>query len=305
VAVSDLRSWLRGPIDWIRGRAAQPEPVDVRFPECVRAAFPEEFPLAWSVTEEAIARAGGRDLAGLARHSPALLGYDWSGYLTCSVARMVRVLRALRRHAPAGGRVLDLGSYLGNFAVLCARAGFRVDARDSYARYGSALEHASSWLRAEGIAVVDEDDSQVREPYDAVLLLGVLEHLPHTPRPLLEFVDASLRPGGNLILDTPNLAYLYNREKLARGESVFCPIELQYATELPFEGHHREYTIAEVRWLLGAIGHQVLELETFNYSLLAQERLEGHDAVVWRRMEQDASLREVILTVSRAADRRS
>jgi len=119
-------------------------------------------------------------------------------------------------------------------------------------------------------------------------------------------VNASLRPGGILVLDTPNLAYLYNREKLARGESIFCPLELQYTTELPFEGHHREYTVAEVRFLLGAIGHQVLELETFNYSLLAQERLEGHDAAAWRRMEEDASLREVILTVSqRGAAQRS
>jgi 2-polyprenyl-3-methyl-5-hydroxy-6-metoxy-1,4-benzoquinol methylase len=299
VAVTDLRQLLLRPIDWIRARVSSPGRVEVGFPACVREAFPEEFPLAWSVTQEAVARTAQRDLSGLARHSPALQGYDWSGYLTCSVARMVRVLRALRRHTPAGGRVLDLGSYLGNFSVLCARAGFRVDARDSYARYGSVLEPAADWLRAEGVAVVDEDDPEAREPYDAVLLLGVLEHLPHTPRPLLEFVNASLRPGGTLILDTPNLAYLYNREKLARGESIFCPLELQYTTELPFEGHHREYTIAEVRFLLGVIGHQLLELETFNYSLLAQGRLEGHDAVAWRRMQEDASLREVILTVSR------
>jgi 2-polyprenyl-3-methyl-5-hydroxy-6-metoxy-1,4-benzoquinol methylase len=297
--VSDLRQTLLRPIDWIRGRASSRGRVDVGFPACVREAFPEEFSLSWSVTQEAIARVGKQDLDGLAHHSPALRGFDWSGYLSCSVARMVRVLRALHRHTPAGGRVLDLGSYLGNFSVLCARAGFRVDARDSYTRYGSVLEPAAGWLRAEGIAVVDEDDAEAREPYDAVLLLGVLEHLPHTPRPLLEFVNTSLRPGGTLILDTPNLAYLYNREKLARGESIFCPIELQYTTELPFEGHHREYTIAEVHWLLGAIGHRVLELETFNYSLLAQERLEGHDAAAWRRMEKDASLREVILTLSR------
>jgi 2-polyprenyl-3-methyl-5-hydroxy-6-metoxy-1,4-benzoquinol methylase len=284
---------------WLRRRPDPPASVAVRFPECVREQYPHEFDLCWSVTQEAIARAGRMDLAGLARHSPALLGYDWPAYLRCSVARMVRVLSALRRHATPGSRVLDLGSYLGNFSVLCARAGYRVDGRDSYARYRGVLDESVAWLQAEGVRVLDESDPAADEPYDAVLLLGVLEHVPHTPRLLFEFVNASLRPGGLLVLDTPNLAYLYTREKLARGESVFCPIQLQYATQLPFEGHHREYTIAEVRWLLEAAGHDILELETFNYSLLMQDRLEGEAAAAWRRMALDPSLREVILSVSR------
>jgi SAM-dependent methyltransferase len=289
-------------LEELRRRLRQPARRQVELgPGFVRRQFPAEFELAWQVTQEAIAGVEGRDMAPLARHSPALLGYDWRAYLGCSVARMVRVLRALRAHVPPGGRVLDLGSYFGNFAVLAARAGYAVEARDSYGRYGSVFDAEVRWQRAAGVEVIDHDGGETRPPYDAVLLLGVLEHVPHTPRELLEFVNGSLRPRGVLVLDTPNLAYLYNRERLARGESVFCPIELQYGTQLPFEGHHREYTEGELRWLLSAIGHEVVELETFNYSQLARDSLEGDEALAWRRMEQDPSLREVIFSVSRRA----
>ena len=89
-----------------------------------------------------------------------------------------------------------------------------------------------------------------------MLCMGVIEHIPHTPRLLLDTLTRVLKPGGILILDTPNLAYLYKRLALLDGGTIFCPMAQQYYTELPFEGHHREYIVDEIAWMLNAAGHE-------------------------------------------------
>lgn len=270
------------------------------------ADYPAEYPVAETVTSRVISAVAGVDLGTLARRSPSLKGYDWPSYLHCSLCRLVRAQRALSLHVPAGGRVLDFGSYFGNFSLVARAMGFQVDAVDSYAEYGSAMATLAALQRAEGILVHDFNetghDLGIFGPhvFDAVICAGVIEHIPHTPRLLLETVTRALKPGGVLILDTPNLAYLYKRLALLDGRSIFAPIVEQYYTELPFEGHHREYTVDELTWMLNAAGHQLLSVETFNYSQFGQSELTGEHAAYFREMEGDPALREVILTVSRS-----
>ena len=68
---------------------------------------------------------------------------------------------------------------------------------------------------------------------------------------------------------------------------------------MPFEGHHREYTVAEVEWMLQAAGHEMVSVETFNYSVYGQSRLAGEHLEYYRAMQADPLLRELIMTVSR------
>lgn len=281
--------------------------VTIDIHTALAASHPEELRLAEAVTSRVAAAIDGVDLSVLARRSPSLKGYDWPGYLRCSLCRLVRFQRALTAHAPSGGRVLDFGSYFGNFALSANALGFRVDAVDAYAEYGAAMASVAALQRAEGVAVHDFADTGYdlaalgTHGYDAVFCAGVIEHIPHTPRLLLETLTRALKPGGVLVLDTPNLAYLYKRLALLDGRSVFAPIADQYGTELPFEGHHREYTVDELQWMLRAAGHTMLSVETFNYSLFGLTELTGADAAYFREMEADPTLREVILTVSRTA----
>jgi 2-polyprenyl-3-methyl-5-hydroxy-6-metoxy-1,4-benzoquinol methylase len=276
----------------------------LEFPACIAREFPAEFPAAWSAVEKVVAACAGVELASLARRSPGLRGYDWSAYLRCSVVRMVRALHALRERGVAGGRVLDFGSYFGNFSLMGAAAGYVVDALDSYEEYGAALAPFVRLLRQAGAQVCDfaaagpDLTGLPAAGYDAVLCMGVIEHIPHTPRPVLEAIHRALKPGGLLVLDTPNLAYLYNRQKLARGDSLLCPMALQYYTELPYEGHHREYTLAEVRWMLEQVGHEVLTLETFCYSIYQAGVLTGETLENYQYMQLDPSASEVIFAVS-------
>jgi 2-polyprenyl-3-methyl-5-hydroxy-6-metoxy-1,4-benzoquinol methylase len=201
--------------------------------------------------------------------------------------------------------VLDFGAYFGNTALMCRAAGFEVEAIDAYREYQPAFDECVSLMTTRGVIVRDFAEAGLNFDhlpggyYDAVLCLGVVEHIPHTPRLILESVDRMLKPGGFLVLDTPNIAYLYNRQRLERGQSIMPPIEAQYYSELPFEGHHREYTVAEVQWMLKQLQHDVASVETFNYSLNALGHLVGDDLKNFRQMERDPEKREVILTISR------
>lgn len=284
---------------------AAPEVIDLDIEAMMRQSFPDHYAVAATAAEQVIGALADADLSPLARRSPSLAGYDWPNYLRCSICRVIRVQAALRAYVPVGGRVLDYGSYFGNFALAARLMGYAVDAIDSYRGYSGALDPWVRLQRDAGISVHDFADTgydlREAEPgtFDAVICAGVLEHMPHTPRPLLETLNGSLRQGGVMILDTPNLGYLYKRLALLNGSSIFAPIEQQYFTEIPFEGHHREYTIDEVRWLVDAAGHEQVSIETFNYSMFGARQLTGEHADYFRAMEIDPSLRELILSVSR------
>ena len=271
----------------------------------LQTAFAAEFPVASGVTDDLLPLLTGADLTPLARRSPSLAGYDWSAYLRCSVCRLVRFQRVLTTHLSPGARVLDCGSYFGTAGLVLRRSGFVVDAIDSYRDYGESMARFVRLQRDHGIAVHDFADAENLAAlfgpaaFDAVLCAGVIEHIPHTPRQLLEALVAVTKPGGLLVLDTPNLGYLYKRLVLLEGNSIFAPISQQFYTDLPFEGHHREYTVAEIEWMLQAVGLEQVSLDTFNYSNFGQTEVVGDHAVYYRAMQSDPLLREVILAVAR------
>jgi len=277
--------------------------VRVDFPQSLAADFSPELPGAIAAFEAIDRAIAGADFSPLARRSPALRGFDWHGYLRCSMARMVHAAAALRRRGVTTGRLLDYGSYFGNFALMFARAGFSVDAADSYRAYESVFDGPRRLLADAGVREFDfaehgYDLASVDGGYDVVLCMGVIEHIPSSPRPLLATLDRLVRPGGLLVIDTPNFAHLYNRQKFARGETVLADIAAQYDTELPFEGHHREYTIPELVWMLRRIGHERISVEAFNYSSYALGALTSRDALNHWNMVRDPAMREYLMTVS-------
>jgi SAM-dependent methyltransferase len=267
--------------------------------------FPRHAEAAQAATQAVLDVLPVAELSALARHSPGLRGFDWQAYIRLSALRMVQVGDALDRAGVRAGRLLDFGSYFGNFSLFARRMGFNVEAADNYGDYGSAFDPFVAILRNAGVDLVDLGagrdrlDALAPGSYDAVLLLGVIEHIAHTPRPLLLALNRLLRRGGVLVVETPNLAYAYKREALAAGQSVFAPIESQFPVEPPFEGHHREYTRGEILWMLDAIGHEPVHVSMYNYSLYGSAELTGRDARLFGQMRDDADKRELILTASR------
>ena len=284
----------------------------VNFPACLTVDFPRELPVAEAAVAQVLAAINAGDsFKPLEDCSPGLRGNDWSVYLRCSEARMVHAASLLHRKGITRGRLLDYGAYFGNFALMLKGLGFEVDAVDSYEAYAPSLAPIVSLFNAAGVGVLDfahvgrDLTGLGPSSYDVVLCMGVIEHVPHTPRVLLEPLNRVLKAGGVLIIDTPNLAQLFNRQRLARGESVMPPVSIQYHADVPFEGHHREYTVDEVVWMAEALGHDVIGVELFNYSVYGQQTLQGRDLTNHWRMAANPTMRELVMVASRKREARA
>ncbi|MGH9900444.1 MAG: methyltransferase domain-containing protein, partial [Pyrinomonadaceae bacterium] len=91
--------------------------------------------------------------------------------------------------------------------------------------------------------------------FDVVLFCEIIEHLLYDPVHALTEIRRVLRPGGQLILTTPNVARLDQACRLVAGENVHDP----YSGFGPYGRHNREYTLAEISGLL-AENHYRTEL---------------------------------------------
>jgi len=98
---------------------------------------------------------------------------------------------------------------------------------------------------------------------DACVFSEVVEHLVD-PDAALDELRRVLRPGGHLLLSTPNLAAWYNRGLLLAGvQPVFSEVSLRGIHGRPGRevvGHLRLYTARALRGFLTASGFEVVRL---------------------------------------------
>ena len=99
------------------------------------------------------------------------------------------------------GRLLEIGPSYGSFAYLAKKAGFEVEAIEMNARCCQFLN------KVIGVNAINSDDPIAilgqMKPYDVIALWHVIEHLPD-PWTILNAICASLKPGGIVVLATPN-----------------------------------------------------------------------------------------------------
>lgn len=200
-------------------------------------------------------------------------------YLNQSIIRVYHLMRELERRGRSGGTLLEVGSFFGQFSLTFQRLGYQVTSIDRYRGYGGAFDGYVSHLRSQGVRLVDTDrddeDAAIAGlgQFDVVIAMAVIEHIPHTPREFLCMLASHVAPGGVLALDTPNIARYWNRRRMATGLSTHQAIDNQFQSGIPYEGHHREFTAAEMAWMLGQIGCRDVDVRLFDYNLLEYPEL--------------------------------
>jgi len=102
------------------------------------------------------------------------------------------------------------------------------------------------------------------EPYDAIVLAEVIEHLATSPRAVLECLAGWLRPGGFIVVQTPNALALHKRLRTLAGRN---PLGTAGGVAAPSHSqeHFREYTLAELREVAAASGLEPEEAVLANH----------------------------------------
>jgi SAM-dependent methyltransferase len=118
-------------------------------------------------------------------------------------------IKKLHRQAPRR-RILDVGCGDGLFFESLGRFG-RVEGAEP----DESLVHDSRWRHRIHIGPV-EAGLESESPYDLVLMLDVLEHIPEQSRALAA-VRSVLRPGGHLLLTVPAFAWLWSQHDEANA----------------------------------------------------------------------------------------
>ncbi|MGH7860543.1 MAG: methyltransferase domain-containing protein [Candidatus Binatia bacterium] len=194
--------------------------------------------------------------------------------------RFVETYRLLRNHH-AGGRIVDVGGWPGDFSCTLASLGFDVLLidRDPDRPTGKVYDpERQHWVLGEGgtlaakcrsygvevlrCDVERETIAATDGSFDSIVFTEILEHLRTSPLFALRELRRVLKPGGVLLLSTPNLLTLKNRVSFLSGRARYDTLEMPYDAleaeeRIGHVGHFRIFSMPEVVDLLERTGFRI------------------------------------------------
>jgi 2-polyprenyl-3-methyl-5-hydroxy-6-metoxy-1,4-benzoquinol methylase len=131
------------------------------------------------------------------------------GYAYAYENRRRETLRLLTEVLSPGARILDVAAAQGNFSLALAQLGFDVTWNDLRAELADyvRLKYERGKI---GYAAGNAFELRFPSLFDAVLITEVIEHVAH-PDDFLAKAAALVRPGGYIVMTTPNGGYFKNR----------------------------------------------------------------------------------------------
>ena len=171
--------------------------------------------------------------------------------------RCVHVVNRMFYSGMREGNVLVLGSNEKPFTMLLHKMGFQAE--------GFSFHRELQDEKVDTIGKVSGDFQVIRNlqgEYDTIICDDVLQHV-ESPNVLFEILNDHLRPGGVLMVTTPNVARGTSRLRLVSGRNIY---------PWPFGGEslngdvqrllpYREYTLSELDILVKNIGFGLIKSE--------------------------------------------
>ena len=147
----------------------------------------------------------------------------------------------------------DIGGFWGIFPLTLKELRFKVYMTEILKYYGNSFESLFEYLNNEGLKIIDVDpfseSFDVKEKFDIMTAMAILEHYLHSPKLFFKNILSIINKTGRLYIEVPNIAYYYKRKKLLFGNTPFTDIKDIYMSDIPFIGHHHEYTFDEIKYL--------------------------------------------------------
>lgn len=164
----------------------------------------------------------------------------------------------------ARGKALELGSPPFHITLMLQKfrnydlslTGFAADGRPEIEQtlespeFGETYDFRCTCFDAEKDRFPYEDNT-----FDLVTWCEVIEHLTENPVHTLAEIHRVLKPGGALVLSTPNASRADSIANFLTGRNIYDP----YHLGAPLKGsrHSREYTFDELRELLEGCGYSI------------------------------------------------
>jgi SAM-dependent methyltransferase len=192
-------------------------------------------------------------------------------YLDTHRTRLVKTLEI----TPPGGpedRILEMGAYLQITPALRSRLGYG-EVRGCYYGPAGRIDHRTVTSAGGETFSCDIDHFDAEkdpfpypeEHFSTVLCCELIEHLFEDPMHLMGEINRILKPGGHLVLTTPNVAALRGISAILQGyHPGFFHAYIKPAADSGEVDarHNREYTAREIHKLLENSGFAVARLET-------------------------------------------
>jgi SAM-dependent methyltransferase len=219
------------------------------------------------------------------------------GYVNDALARFLLTLD--RMPFESGLRVLELGSNPYLFSLLLRRFHEYEITHTNF--FGNDIYDTSPGAGSQVICNATESHQfhytvlnmeMVEGPYcgggfDVIVFAEILEHLVIDPLAVFPKLWASLKPGGLLVLTTPNATRLINFANMMVGSNIFDRYHPQNGV---YGRHNREFTCEEVERLLldsGFVLQSVTTEDRYNYDELpmAKDNYEAPGVLPYTRSE--------------------
>ena len=251
-AVAEGREWF--PLPPARA-AARPSPVPA----------PAETPAGSETSAPEPVHPWANFILGYAAGSREQLDYART-----HLSRLVRILEITPGGA-AEDRILEMGAYLQITPALKYLLGYgevrgcylgapgQVDQREAWSATGETFHCSIDLFNAEKDPFPYPDGH-----FATVLCCELIEHLEQDPMHMMGEINRILRPGGALVLTTPNICSLRAAEAILLGyhPGFFHQYIRPDSGGETAPRHHREYTPREIALLLEQAGFEITLLET-------------------------------------------
>lgn len=116
------------------------------------------------------------------------------------------------------------------------------------------INNGSCWKTQYYNFNVEEDRFPFEEArFDLVLFCEMIEHLQNNPAFTLNEIWRVLKPGGVMVLTTPNINKIQNVQRLLLGINIYDG----YSPYGPYGRHNREYSTDDIKSLLIYCGYSI------------------------------------------------
>jgi 2-polyprenyl-3-methyl-5-hydroxy-6-metoxy-1,4-benzoquinol methylase len=188
------------------------------------------------------------------------------GYAYAYDNRRRKTLRLLTEVLSPGARILDVAAAQGNFSLALAELGFDVTWNDLRAELADyvRLKHERGKIE---YAAGNAFELAFPSLFDAILITEIIEHVAH-PDDFLAKAAALVRPGGYIVMTTPNGGYFKNR--LPKFSECDDPSIFESAQFKPnADGHIFLLHVDEIEPLAKRAGLSVEKIALFTNPLTA------------------------------------